>query len=110
LSFKFEKITSSSHRHNLGDHGGHVGALERLLETGHLVEDAAEGPDVRALVVGLALADLGADVVGRAHDALGAVPSRQRVHHLADAKVAQLHHVFLCDEDVLCLQVSRFEE
>ena len=47
--------------HNLVDECGQVGPLEGLLEAGHLVDDAAQRPDVRLLVVHLALAHLGAD-------------------------------------------------
>ena len=47
--------------HDLVDEGGQVGPLEGLLEAGHLVDDAAQRPDVRLLVVHLALAHLGAE-------------------------------------------------
>ena len=47
--------------HDLVDEGGQVGGLEGLLQAGHLVQDAAKGPDVRLLVVDLSLAHLGAE-------------------------------------------------
>ena len=52
---------SSLSAHDLIDECGQVGPLEGLLEAGHLVDDAAQRPDVRLLVVHLALAHLGAD-------------------------------------------------
>ena len=33
------------------DDGGEVGALERPLQTGHLVENAAESPNVTLVIV-----------------------------------------------------------
>ena len=51
--------------------------------------DAPDGPHVTLVVVRLALAQLRAEVVGRAHGALSKV--RLTAHHLAEAKVAQLH-------------------
>ena len=39
--------------HDLVDQGRQVGPLERLLETGHLVEDAPQSPDVGLLVIDL---------------------------------------------------------
>ena len=45
--------------HDLVDEGGQVGALEGLLQARHLVHDAAQRPDVRLLVVDLALAHFG---------------------------------------------------
>ena len=39
--------------HDLVDEGGQVGALEGLLQGGHLVQDAAQRPDVRLLVIHL---------------------------------------------------------
>ena len=45
--------------HDLVDEGGQVGALEGLLQARHLVDDAAERPDVRLFVVDLALAHFG---------------------------------------------------
>ena len=39
--------------HDLVDEGGQVRALEGLLQGGHLVQDAAQRPDVRLLVIHL---------------------------------------------------------
>ena len=39
--------------HDLVDQGRQVGPLERLLKTGHLVEDAPQSPDVGLLVINL---------------------------------------------------------
>ena len=39
--------------HDLVDQGRQVGPLERLLKTGHLVEDAPQSPDVGLLVIDL---------------------------------------------------------
>ena len=52
---------SSLSAHDLIDECGQVGPLEGLLEAGHLVDDAAQRPDVRLLVIHLALAHLRAD-------------------------------------------------
>ena len=38
----------------------HILGVEGRLEGGHLIEDATHGPDVRLLIVGLVLPDLGA--------------------------------------------------
>ena len=39
--------------HDLVDQGRQVGPLERLLKTGHLVQDAPQSPDVGLLVIDL---------------------------------------------------------
>jgi hypothetical protein len=51
----------------LDDLGGQVVkgvCVEGVVEGGHFVEDAAEGPDVRLVVVGLVFEDLRRHVVG----------------------------------------------
>mmetsp|Transcript_48880 Transcript_48880/g.156302 ORF Transcript_48880/g.156302 Transcript_48880/m.156302 type:complete len:229 (+) Transcript_48880:124-810(+) len=53
------------------DQGPDVRGIERHAQGGHLKEDAAHGPDVAAPAVGLLLADLGAQVVGRAYGRFG---------------------------------------
>ena len=48
---------------DLQDQALHVAGLEGVLQRRHLVEDAAERPDVRFVVVGLVVADLRRQVV-----------------------------------------------
>ena len=50
------------HLHDLVDEGGEVGPLKRPLQTGHLVEHAAQCPDVALCVVGLAFTLGGCEV------------------------------------------------
>ena len=61
--------------------------LKGAFQRAHLVEDAAETPDVAFVVVGLALAQLGGDVAGRADDGVGLALAGQ---DLADPEVADL--------------------
>mmetsp|Transcript_31688 Transcript_31688/g.94138 ORF Transcript_31688/g.94138 Transcript_31688/m.94138 type:complete len:283 (+) Transcript_31688:436-1284(+) len=71
---------------------------------GHLVQDAAHGPDVGTPVVGLPEADLGAQVVGCADLRLCA--SRRALHDLRDAEVTDLDVVALGEEEVARLEVA----
>ena len=64
-------------------------AAAPAAEGGSGRKDVPDGPHVTLVVVRLALAQLRAEVVGRAHGALSKV--RLTAHHLAEAKVAQLH-------------------
>ena len=69
-----------------------------MLEGAELVEDAAEGPDVALVVVGLLLAELGREVVGGADDGVGEVLGL--VEHLGDAEVGTPYYLSpeLCEE------------
>lgn len=89
---------------DLEDEALHGVGVEGVAERAHLVEDAAEGPDVRLLVVGLLLADLRGQVVGRADGGLGAVVGV--LEHSGDAEVADFDLSVLVHEDVLRLEVS----
>jgi hypothetical protein len=53
----------------------HVVGPEGRFEGNGLVDDAAQGPDIRFFVVGLVLPDLGTGVVGRARLGLAHVPA-----------------------------------
>ena len=41
-----------------------------MLESAKFIENASQGPDITLVVIGLALADLRAQIVGRAHGGL----------------------------------------
>mmetsp|Transcript_46173 Transcript_46173/g.128323 ORF Transcript_46173/g.128323 Transcript_46173/m.128323 type:complete len:311 (+) Transcript_46173:496-1428(+) len=78
--------------------------LPRRRESHHLVQDAAERPDVGPAVVGLALAQLGAHVEGRA--ALCHRQRRARRERLGQPKVAQLDVAARREEDILRLEIA----
>ena len=84
------------------DERGHVVAVEGALARAQLKEEAAERPHVGLVPVLLASVELRAHVEGRAH-----TRGRQAlVHHLGDAKVAELEESRRGDEDVLRLEVA----
>ena len=70
----------------------------------HFVEDAAERPDVRLLIVGFLLADLGREVVGRANSCLRTVV--RVLEHSGNAEVANLDLTALSHENILRLKVA----
>ena len=71
------------------------------LEGAHFVEDAAEGPEVGAVAVGLVVADLGGEVEGGADAGDGGGV----LEYLGDAEVADFEGVVLGEEDVGGLEV-----
>mmetsp|Transcript_85177 Transcript_85177/g.214799 ORF Transcript_85177/g.214799 Transcript_85177/m.214799 type:complete len:530 (+) Transcript_85177:155-1744(+) len=81
-----------------------VGGIERHTPCAHLVQDAAHGPDIRTPRVGLALADLWAQVVRRADLRLGT--SCCALEHLGNAEVAHLQIATLRQEEVPRLQIA----
>mmetsp|Transcript_105291 Transcript_105291/g.280352 ORF Transcript_105291/g.280352 Transcript_105291/m.280352 type:complete len:280 (+) Transcript_105291:141-980(+) len=82
----------------------HVGRVEGHLQGAELVEDAPHGPDVRGPGVGLLLADLRAEVVGRPDLRLRA--GRGGAEHPRDAEVAHLEVPAPGEEEVPALQVA----
>ncbi len=69
----------------------------------HLVKDAAQTPDIRLLVVHLALPDLGRHYIGRPYLGLGHLECL--AHELGDPKVANLKLFLASDKDVLAFEV-----
>jgi hypothetical protein len=61
--------------------GGLVCSVEGVLLGAHLVEHAAQGPDVGFLVVGLFLAEFGGEVERRAYDRAGEILGGQHLGH-----------------------------
>ena len=72
-----------------------------MLQSGHLIDAAAEGPDVRLVVVWLVGEQLGAHVVGRANDSVSKVTGA--VQHTRYAQVPHFDDVVLTEENVLGL-------
>ena len=84
---------------NLDDERLHVGGLEGVFESGHLVEHTAGAPDVALVVVRLLLGDLRRQVVRRANArARECVRAAER---LGDPEVAHLHAPARHQEHVL---------
>mmetsp|Transcript_97077 Transcript_97077/g.307945 ORF Transcript_97077/g.307945 Transcript_97077/m.307945 type:complete len:282 (+) Transcript_97077:840-1685(+) len=77
--------------------------IERVLQSGRLVQDHATAPDVALIVVGLLLDYFWAEVVGRADHGLGI--ALHGLEHPRDAKVTQLDLAAGHEEDVLGLEV-----
>jgi len=90
--------------YNFEDERALVVAFEGVLEGAHFVEDAAEGPDVAFVVVGLLLTELRRQVVRRPHHRMRKV--RSLVQHLSHPQVSNLYLVIFGEEHVDGFDVS----
>ena len=75
-----------------------------MFQRRHLVEDAAHGPEVWLVVVGLVLPDLGAEVVRGPDAGLGVVG--RPVHDPGDPEVPEFDGPVFPEKDVLGFDVS----
>lgn len=83
------------------DQALHILRIEGMVQCGYLIEDAAETPNVALLVIGLLLANLRREVVGRSDGSVGAI-----VGMLQDSgypEVADFYIALGGEEDVLGL-------
>ena len=78
--------------------------IECVVEGGHLVKHAAEGPDVGLVVVRLVFEDFRAHVVRRPNARAGKVHGA--LEHLGDPEVSQHQPPVAQQKDVLRLQVA----
>lgn len=81
-----------------------VVGFEGVAEGAQFVEDAAEGPDVALVVVGLLFAKLGRQVVGCANNGVGHVVGLGEA--LGDSEVSDLDLVGFAEEHVDGLDIS----
>jgi len=82
----------------------HAVSVEGMAQCHHLIQNAAERPDVRLLVVRFFLADLWREVVRCANGSLCTVVSV--LQHSRNSEVADLYRPVLVHENVLGLQVT----
>lgn len=75
-----------------------------MPQSNHLIENAAQAPNVALLVVGFLLADLGREVVWRANSCLRAVVGV--LEDSGNAEITDLDLVRLGHEDVLGLEIA----
>lgn len=87
--------------HDLGGEALHALSSERREKRYHFVKNAAQGPDVAQVVVGLFLPDLGTCVVGSACLRL----KEASLGNLRHVEVAELDHTVLGDEKIGALDV-----
>ena len=81
-----------------------IGGVERVRPRQQLVQHASQTPYVALVVVRFVLAQLGGEVVRRAHERAREV--HLRGHHLGDAQVADFRVAARVEEDVLALDVA----
>ena len=86
------------------DEAFHVLGVEGVVESGDLVENASETPNIRLLVVRLFLADLRREIVGSADGSIGAVVGV--LQYSGDAEVSNLDVSLRSEEDVLGFQIA----
>ena len=86
------------------DEAFHVLGVEGVVESGDLVENAAETPNIRFLVVRLFLADLRREIVRSADGGIGAVVGV--LQYSGDAEVSNLDVSLRSEEDVLGFQIA----
>lgn len=79
-------------------------SLKRSMQSAHFIENAAQHPHVRLIVIALPHADFRRKVVRSAERGFGKVVGA--LQHFGDAEVTQLHLVQFGQEDVLTLQIS----
>ena len=70
----------------------------------HLIQNAPQRPNIRLLVIGLLLADLGREVVRCSNGRLGTIVSM--LEDTGDTKVTNFDLATLCHENVLYLQIA----
>ena len=70
----------------------------------HLIQDASQRPNIRLLVIGLLLANLGREVVRCTYGCLGTIVSM--LEDTGDTKVTYFDLSTLCHENVLSLQIA----
>ena len=80
----------------------HVLGREGRVEGHQLVEDAAERPDIRLVVVGFVLPDLGTRIVRRASLRL----QNARLGNLRNIEISQLDHALFRQKHVCALYIS----
>ena len=78
--------------------------MEGVLESAELIQDAAQGPDVRLVCVWLVLAYLRGHVVRRALHREGVIGGA--LQHLRDTKVSKFDGIILGQEYILRFEIS----
>jgi len=78
--------------------------VEGRLESGHLVEEDTERPDVGLKVVSFTLDDLRGQVVGGSYDGLGCRAGVRE--HTGDSEISELHNTAFSQENVLGLKIT----
>ena len=78
--------------------------LKGRPQSGKLIDDAAEGPDVGLLIVALVVDLLGAHVIGRADVGVG--EHTIVVHHAGETEVADFDVVVGVKENVTGLEIA----
>jgi hypothetical protein len=73
-------------------------------ERDHFVENTAQRPDIRFLVIGLLLADLWREIVWRSNGCLGAVVGV--LQDSGNSEITDFDRTVLIHKYVLCLQIS----